>query len=215
MKLQVVLSEVSFNSPAHYFIKLNLDSQDSKSLQRTPVSTISSKTPLFAQTTFYFELDPNHPLTTPKALTIKKSVLNLTACLINQETNPPSIIVNGTASVVVFPNEPLQRGILDMQIVYFHNESKSEIGKCIVTISVTKSGEGISEKSRLDPVDSFLNLRPPLITTSTPTNAPDKDITSSSVDNALLLNANLQQVAASRSNHEKMPPFTKINSKYL
>jgi hypothetical protein len=235
MKLQVVLSEASFNVPAHYFIKLALthdtQAEDSKSFQRTPVSSISSKTPQFAQTSFYFELPQNHPLNKRNAKATK-SLLKLTACLINQETTPPSIAVSGTVGVAVFPNNALQRGILDMQIVYFHNDSKAEIGKCIVTLSVTKSEKGEPENNRLDPVDSFLNLHPPLIKAKTqnseralvpsesfeeksppflPDNALDSEITTSP------LKPKSQEVAASPSVSalDKVQPILKINSRNL
>lgn len=162
MKLQVAISEVSFNSPAHYFIKLALthdpNANDSKSSQRTQVSPTCSSTPLFAQTMFYFQLPSNHPLTTLSTSNIRKSVLNMTACCINQETTPPSISVVGNVSLVVFPHASLQRNILDMQIVYFLDGNQVEVGKCIVTLSISKSGEIMSEKIRLDPVDSFIDI---------------------------------------------------------
>lgn len=169
MKLQVVLSEVSFNSPAHYFIKLSLNhdpySEEFKCFQRTSVSPTCSRTPQLAQTTFYFDIPSSHPLVDSISPTIKKSVLNLTACLINQDNTPPSITVIGNVSLVVFPHASLQRNILDMQIVYFHDENDVEIGKCIVTLS--KSRDGLSQKARLDPIESFLQLstKPPLIKT--------------------------------------------------
>jgi hypothetical protein len=232
MKLQVVISEASFNTPAHYFIKLALthDTQadDAKSFQRTPVCPISSKTPQFAKTSFSFELPLNHPLNKRNDLAVKKSVLKLTACFINQETTPPSIVVSGTVGVIVFPNNALQSGILDMQIVYFHNDSKAEIGKCIVTLSVAKSDKQVSENSRLDPVDSFLNLHPPLIKAESqlsdkaftpsenieeksPTPVPDNDLDAEITASPLKPKSKDLQVSAL----DKVPPISKINSKYL
>ena len=164
MNLQVVLSEVSFHSPGHYFIKLNLHhdpiQDDNKSGQRTPVSPVCSRKPQFATSNFLFQLPQNHPFNSNSETiaNLSKSYLELTACLINQETNPPSISVVGSTSLIIFPHDALQRHILDMQIVYFYDEQKTEIGKCIITLSICKSLGSVSERTRLDPVDSFLEL---------------------------------------------------------
>lgn len=94
----------------------------------------------------------------------------------SEQTNQdPSVELMGSASIVLYPNESLSSGTMDIRVIYFQSllisedsieglerpNSASAIGKAILCISLNpvEPGQSVAlPKPRLDPVESFKQI---------------------------------------------------------
>ena len=173
MLIQITISDVFFNEPAHYFIKISLDLPESPS-SRTEVSTLGMA-PNFRNHQFQFKIEPSKTL-------FKSSVPPVSwtadACIIEKNPGKNTVKCVGRAQGSLLPNKNLSKGQTDMQIIYFKSlQSPESVGKAIMTFSdISNNGVFQEQQPRLDPLQSFQEL---MKKTEIHSENPTKDATGS------------------------------------